>query len=295
MSTHESSTTIPSNGEPATAAAPANNDHGRPTREAPLTPAEVRAPSHAERARTLAAQLRTGTLSTLSNKEGPAGGGFPHGSYITFALDGADPVFLISRLATHTHNLSEDGRASLLVHESRTEDPLANGRITFLGQCRKLSGDDAASAREAFLALHPQASYYVDFSDFAFWRLSVESIRYIGGYGRMSWVDADDWRNAEADPLAASAEGMLRHMNDDHAKALVAYARAFTRASEAEEVTMTGIDRYGFEISVVTEKGNRPARVAFDELVETPTAARKALVAMVKTAREKIAAAAPEG
>ena len=265
-----------------------SNEHGRPSKELPLTSPDVRAPSHAERARTLAANLRTGTLSTLSAADGQAGGGFPHGSYVTFAFEGADPVFLISRMATHTQNLEGDGRASLLVHEDRAEDPLANGRITFLGSCTKLTDDDA-SAREAFLAVHPQASYYVDFSDFAFWRLKVESIRYIGGYGRMSWVDANDWRAADADPLAADAQGMLEHMNDDHADALVAYARAFTRASEASEVTMTGIDRYGFDMSVVTERGRRPARIAFGELVEDPTAARKALVAMVKAARQKLA------
>ncbi len=51
---------------------------------------------------------------------------------------------------------------------------------------------------------------------------------------------------------------------------------------------MTGIDRYGFEMSVVTESGPRPARLAFPETVATPEEARKTLVAMVGEARSAL-------
>jgi len=256
------------------------DQHANPTREEPLTPDDTKAPSHAERARTMVSLLRTGTLSTLSAD------GFPHGSYATFALDGPDPVFLVSKLATHTQNLEGDARASLMAHESHADDPLANGRVTLLGQCARL--EDDATARSAFLAVHPQAEYYVDFKDFGFFRLEVASLRYIGGYGRMSWVEVDEWRAAEPDPLAPHTHEIIDHMNDDHAEALVSYARAFTRATDTEQAVMTGVDRYGFEMSVKTDRGMRPARLAFASKVETPTDARKALVALVKAARAKL-------
>ncbi len=256
------------------------DQHANPTREEPLTPDDTRAPTHAERARTMVSLLGTGTLSTLGE------GGYPHGSYVTFAMHGPDPVFLISKLATHTQNLMKDPRASLMAHESHAEDPLANGRVTLLGPCVRL--EDDGEARAAYLAVQPQAEYYVDFADFSFYRLTVESLRYIGGYGRMSWVDVADWRSAEPDPLAAHARGILAHMNEDHADALVAYARAFTRATDADYAVMTGVDRYGFEMSVRTERGMRPARLAFDADITTPEAARKALVALVKKARAQL-------
>lgn len=261
--------------------------HANPTRETPLTPDDVAAPSHAARARTLVSRESTGTLSTLDAD------GFPHGSYVTFALDGPDPVFLVSTLATHTQNLIRDARASLMAHERRAEDPLANGRVTLIGRCEKVA--EPAAARAAFLAVHPGAAYYADFRDFAFYRLEVASIRYIGGYGRMSWVDRDAWRAASPDPLAADAEGIVRHMNEDHADALVLYARAFTRAEAAEEVVMTAVDRYGFELSVTTPSGRRPARIAFGSDVTTPVEARKALIAMLKDARARLGVPTPEG
>ncbi len=77
-------------------------------------------------------------------------------------------------------------------------------------------------------------------------------------------------------------------MNEDHGDALVSYARAFTRAKATDHAVMTGVDRYGFEMSVRTERGMRPARLAFDADVTTPTDARKALVALVKKARAEL-------
>lgn len=261
-------------------------EHGRGPGEpeTPLTSPDTLAPTHAERVRTLIASRGVGTLATIAREPE----GFPYGSFVTFALDGSDPVFLISKLATHTKNLDQDARASLLIAEEVEADPLANSRVTLVGECRRV--DEPTSAREAFLAAHPGAAYYVDFKDFGFYRLAVAAVRYIGGYGRMSWVESEDYRAAAADPLAPHAAAIVTHMNDDHADALVAYARAFTRASTADEVQMTGIDRYGFEMSVTTEKGPRPARIAFENAIESPEQARKALVALVKRARAMVEA-----
>src|SRR6186997_2199250 len=183
--------------------------HARPTGDAlePLYDVDVPTPTHAERARTLVGQISTGTLSTLALEPQ----GYPHGSFVTVAFDHGNPIFLISGLAEHTKNLERDPRASLLVAESGSADPLANSRVTLLGPCTRVEGD-GSGARAAFLAAHPSSSYYADFRDFAFWRLRVDSVRYIGGYGRMSWVTQADWHAAGPDPLAPHAAGAIAHM-----------------------------------------------------------------------------------
>jgi putative heme iron utilization protein len=237
-------------------------------------------PTHAERARTLVARIPTGTLCTLALEPE----GYPYGSFVTVAYDLGNPVFLISRLAEHTSNLEQDPRASLLVAEGGADDPLANGRVTMLGLCTPVA-EDGGRARASFLAVHPNAAYYVDFSDFAFWMLRVNAIRYIGGYGRMSWISQGDWHAAEADPLAPYAAGVIAHMNADHADALVLYCKAFSKATDITSATMTGVDRYGFEMSAKTAAGPRPVRVAFARPVSTPEEVRATLVAMAKDAR----------
>jgi putative heme iron utilization protein len=265
-----------------------NDAHSRPSGEAeePLYDPNVPTPTHGERARTMVAAIRTGTLCTIAKE--PAG--FPYGSFITFAMDGPDPVFFISELAEHTKNLRADARASLLVAEGGEEDPLANGRVTLLGPCKRLEEvADREAAKRAYLGAHPNAVYYVDYSDFAFWRLHVESLRYIGGYGRMSWVDVEDWRSAEADPIAPHARAIIDHMNTDHADALVGYCRTFSKATDASAATMTGVDRYGFEMSASTGRGPRPIRLAFSSPITTADEVRKEMVALAKRAREAAA------
>lgn len=260
--------------------------HARPSGEAPqpLYDITVPTPTHAERARTLVAGISTGTLCTIAVE--PAG--YPYGSFVTMAFDGGNPVFLISALAEHTRNLERDARASLLVAESGSDDPLANGRVTMLGECRRLTdAPELPQAREAFLAVHPNARYYADFRDFGFWKLRVDAVRYIGGYGRMSWVSTADWHAAEPDPLGPSAAGIVAHMNADHADALVLYCTAFSKARDLSSAAMTGIDRYGFELSARTADGPRPVRIAFPQPVRTPEEARTALIAMLNDARAR--------
>jgi hypothetical protein len=232
----------------------------------------------------LVAQIATGTLCTLAIE--PAG--YPYGSFVTVAFDKGNPIFLISALAEHTKNLERDPRASLLVAESGSADPLANGRVTMIGRCTPVDAD-GGSARAAFLAAQPNATYYANFRDFGFWKLHVESSRYIGGYGRMSWIGEAEWQAAEPDPLGPSAAGIVAHMNADHADAMVLYCKAFSKATEITSASMTAVDRYGFEMSAKTNEGPRPVRLAFATPVSTPEDARAALISMLRDARSRLA------
>jgi putative heme iron utilization protein len=81
---------------------------------------------------------------------------------------------------------------------------------------------------------------------------------------------------------------MIAHMNADHADAMVLYCKAFSKATAITSARMTGVDRYGFEMSANTSEGPQPIRLAFAKPVTTPDEARSALVAMVKDARSKL-------
>src|SRR5580658_5973733 len=226
----------------------AHDSPGGPRQEL-LYDASIPTPSHAEQARTLADRVHTGSLCTLA-LDPP---GYPYGSFVTYALDGGAPIFLISTLAEHTRNLQADPRASLLVTELGEGDPLARSRVTLLGPCtRQEVGVDRDSARDAFVRVHPDAAYYLDFGDFGLFRLRVQAVRYIGGYGRMSWVSSADWLAAAPDPIAPHADAIIQHMNADHKETMVLYCKALSRAKDTTEATMKGVDRYGFEMSALT-------------------------------------------
>jgi len=267
------------------------SDHQRPAAdpnaEGDSSP-KARAPTHAERCRTLVAEARAATLSTVARE--PAG--YPYGSLVTVAIDSRGrPLLLLSELAEHTQNLAHAAEASLLLAEplDRHRQPLALGRVSLLGPCRRVEPADREATRATFLAAQPDASYYVDFKDFAFYRLEPIALRYVGGFGRMSWVTPEEYAAAEPDPLVSAAAEIIAHMNGDHADAMLAYARRLSRMPDATAATMTAVDRYGFDFVVTTPAGPRATRLAFDEPVASADEVRRAMVAMVKTARAAMA------
>jgi putative heme iron utilization protein len=243
-----------------------------------------REPSHAERCRTLVAAATRGALSTIS-VEPP---GYPYGSVASYGLDErGSPLLFVSLMAEHTQNAMRDPRASLLVTEPVPDgaDPLASGRVTLLGHLTTVPDEARPLARDKYLEANPTSAYYIDFGDFTFYRLDVQSIRYVGGYGRMSWVDPDGYAVAEADPLAGSAAGIIEHMNADHADAQVLFCRHFAGRVDTTEATMSGVDRYGFEMIAVSDAGRAAVRLEFPRECVTGDEVRKVMVAMVHEAR----------
>jgi len=114
--------------------------------------------------------------------------------------------------------------------------------------------------------------------------MEVTDVYYVGGFGVMGWVGADDYRVAEADPLVDSAAEIIEHMNADHGEALRAIARHYA-GLVAEEATMVSCDRLGFVIRAKTAEGMKGARIQFPEPVLSRADARRVLVAMTKLAK----------
>jgi len=254
--------------------------HAGPGPEAgPPPPPE---PSYAERARTLVHLARSGALSTLSRRHA----GHPFGSVMPYAPDqrGA-PLLLISTMAMHTQNLEADSRASLLVTQPGwTEDPLAGGRVSLMGRAARVPDRERPGAREAYLARHPNAAFWVEFEDFAFWRLEVSDVYFVGGFAAMDWVTGEGYAAARPDPLADAAEDIVSHMNDDHSAALLTLARAHADAG-AEQVIMLSVDRLGFRVRLRSGERLHAARISFPQEVTSAEECRAALIEMIRVAR----------
>jgi hypothetical protein len=267
---------------------PPLTDHDAPPEGAPrLGPLgydTTRAPSHGERVRTLAASLGEGALCTLAVD--PAG--HPFGSVVAFILDDdGHPVFVASRLAEHTRNFRADPRASLFLLPRPPEgvDPLSLERATLLGSISPAE----RSLRDAYLEAHPYARLYVDFRDMAFYRLTVEAIRYVGGFGRMSWVEAPEYLGATPDPISGRvAVEIVDHMNTDHAEALVEYCVGLHALAGVTAARMTAVDRYGFELLTEEPDGSRPVRFGFETPAASSHDVQVQIIALLRKARANV-------
>jgi putative heme iron utilization protein len=255
----------------------APRQHASTTASGPQLPE----PAYAERVRTLLSLTSIATLSTLSRKHV----GFPFGSLMPYALDAAGrPIFLISNMAMHTQNVKADPRASLFVEQTGADgDPLGAARATLIGHVDLVPTPEITSAREQYLARHPDSRYWVDFADFNFFRLQSIDVYYVGGFGVMGWVEATDYEHASPDPLAEASAGILSHMNADHVDSMILLARIHSRLV-ASEATMTSVDRLGFSLRLKTEQGMKGTRINFPREVTTAQETRKVLVEMVRQA-----------
>jgi hypothetical protein len=248
----------------------------------PLEPAApARRRTAAEEARTLVAQGKVAALATLSDD------GAPWGSLIMYAaLADGTPVICLSTLAEHGRNLFRDKRASLVIGEPGVAgDPLDSGRVTLAGRVEEPAGEALEAARAAYRAASPASKLYGEFGDFTYYVLRVERARWVGGYGRMDSADAAAYHAAEPDPVAPSAAYAVRHLNEDHADALLAMAQALGGFPDATAARCDRADRYGLDLTVRTPRGTGTTRVGFAETVTAANGLRAATVELARRAR----------
>lgn len=225
--------------------------------------------------RTLLRTARRASLSTLDR-----GSGAPYGSLIGIASapDGA-PLLLVSTLARHTANVGADARASVLVADIGAGDPLAHPRVTLFGRCTPV---DKAAQKARWLARQPDAEMYYEFNDFHMLRLEPDGGHLVAGFGRivdLAW-DAIRTDLDGADGVAEAEEGIVAHMNEDHADAIRLFA---TRLLGAEDGAwrFEGVDPLGCELGL----DGHALYLPFPERVTTAGAVRKMMVRLVAEAR----------
>ncbi|HZT87937.1 MAG TPA: DUF2470 domain-containing protein [Stellaceae bacterium] len=206
----------------------------------------------------------------------------PYVSLVLAAFEfDATPLLLLSDLAQHTRNLAGEPRVSLLFDgTAEYPDPLAGPRLTVLGRAERVDDPDRLGR---FTARHPSSAAYAGFGDFHLYRVAAERGHLVAGFGRIDWIEGSELRFADPAPsLAAAADDIVAHMNNDHAEAVTLYAnRLLGRGGDGWR--LTGIDPEGIDLRLE----GKTARLDFDRPVLTPAAARAALVALVQQARDQ--------
>ncbi|MEH2112176.1 DUF2470 domain-containing protein [Nostoc sp.] len=80
---------------------------------------------------------------------------------------------------------------------------------------------------------------------------------------------------------------ICKHMNDDHADAVVIYAKAFGGVTDASAAEMLSIDAQGMDLTAQVNGEAVPVRIQFDHVLADAEDAHQTLIAMVKQARVK--------
>ena len=132
-----------------------------------------------------------GSLATHSVKHP----GFPFVSSTPFAIDHkGQPVFFLSSLATHTKNLKQNSKASLLA--SGVLGEFSEARLTIIGNLELVPEEDLAAARNNYFDRNPEAQQWASFGDFSFYRLVPVDLYFVAGFGSMGWITANEFSAA---------------------------------------------------------------------------------------------------
>jgi putative heme iron utilization protein len=85
-----------------------------------------------------------------------------------------------------------------MIHESPEDgqDPQALARVSILGNAVEIKpGEERfADAKSAYLEKNPQAHRNFDLGDFMFFEVRLDSVRFVGGFGRIYDLSPEDLR-----------------------------------------------------------------------------------------------------
>ncbi len=218
---------------------------------------------------------RYGVLCTLSKKFN----GHPFGSITPYLVDhDGSLLILISSLAEHTKNIQYDPRVSLVTHSKSDAGIQSQGRVTVMGEAQLISdGKHEIGAR--YLRYFPEAQGYLTLGDFSFYRIVPQTLRYIGGFGKIHWVSAASCL-VPPYPLIGQEDDVIAYMNADHRDTMHRYCHHFHQC-ETLNVEMLGIDCDGFDVRA----DDKTLRFSFAEMALDAQQARHALVEMAQRAR----------
>jgi putative heme iron utilization protein len=208
------------------------------------------------------------------------GAPWPYASLVLVAVDhDLSPILLMSDLAEHSKAIATDSRVALLFDGTGgLAQPLTGPRVTVMGRAAKT---DDERLKQRFLRHHPDAAMYAGFGDFHFYEVVLERTHLVGGFGNIRWISPDELRAVPPlRELADGEEGIIAHMNQDHADAVQLYAEKLLGLA-GTGWAMTGVDAEGIDLRLQ----GAVARLRFETPMAAATDARPVLVSLVAKAR----------
>jgi hypothetical protein len=141
------------------------------------------------------------TLSTWQSEAAGAANSanFPYGSVADLADDGhGQPLVLLSNLERSVINFMtypscslhfiSSANTTLELRHPEYYDVMTKPRTTLLGRLVPVPSEELEVAREIYLRKHPTAKAWITFSDFILYKMQIEDIYVVGGFGNEHYI-----------------------------------------------------------------------------------------------------------
>lgn len=91
-----------------------------------------------------------------------------------------------------------------------------------------------------------------------------------------------------ADPITPQiSDRICKHMNEDHAEAILLYAKVYGSATAATAAELTSIDPTGMNLAAEVDGASTSLRILFDHTLQDSEDAHQTLIAMARSARQQ--------
>ena len=239
--------------------------------------------------------------------------GIPEASYSPAIVDDERNFYVhVSELSSHTANLRETGRASLLVieDESTASNIFARKRVGFTCSAELIERrtDDWEKVMDQF---EDKFGKMVDFlktmEDFHLFRLrpkkgrlvlgfgkayevmgeKLSELQHIGGNGKGHRVEGHRTEKKEALDEERIAH-MIEHMNEDHADSVLAYAQHFGDRREASTAELLNLNNKEMQIRIETQSGAEDLSIPFSHTLKNGHDAHMTMIKMSKEAKNAL-------
>ena len=185
---------------------------------------------------------QTGILSTISKLHE----GYPFGSFVTYVPGRSRTVYLyLSDIAQHTKNLNAHSKSCLTISKGGGKGDKQNSeRLTLMGHLKLVPKEDVDDCRNRFYTIFPESERYASFHGFNFYQFEIDYTRWIGGFGKIGWLDADNWKH-NIPNWVGDEDSIISHMNNDHANTISSalHSQHGIKDSKAKMLLLT-IDGY---------------------------------------------------
>ena len=243
-----------------------------------------------------------GVLSTISNNEEVEN--YPLASVVPFALTPkGKPYILVASIAAHTKNLLQNQKSSLFIsHPNPEGDPQSFWRACLIGKFKQITSEPSTISNDKnrivvseveedlmltrYCAQVPNAKAYLKTHNFSFWVMDeIIKIRYIAGFGRICWIDGNEYLGESIQPSMESVkDDSIEHMNDDHVDAMIdIFDGHFGKKSS--KVLMQELDSRGIFLQCQDSKDSK--YVPFNKTIDDDQL-RHAIIDLVKISRNLI-------
>ena len=198
--------------------------------------------SEAKKARSLSKSKLYGVLSTISISVPD----YPFGSLVRYCIDdNGNYILLLAKLAEHTQNFMKNDKVSLTIVEDEATNIQDGGRLTILGRMTNCNEDP--EILELYRRFFPDIFKYGDLASHGFlefFRLNVEKIRYISGFGGACWIAKEDFLIKQIFSKE-QIDSIIEHMNEPLDNRKAAMRKYCNIQSTDDSVKMLHVDQEG--------------------------------------------------